>query len=64
VAEELRAAVDRIDRIQEQANQRLDGGHHDGEQPGTVAMMFFEDVAPEDAAPAASQPVRPARQRR
>jgi DNA-binding transcriptional ArsR family regulator len=60
VAKELRAVVDRIDRIAERANERLADGNHADEQPGTLAVMFFEDVEPE---PAEAAPRKPARRR-
>jgi DNA-binding transcriptional ArsR family regulator len=59
VAKELRALVDRVDRIAERANERLAVGNHADEQPGTLAVMFFEDVEPEQAA----APRKPARKR-
>jgi DNA-binding transcriptional ArsR family regulator len=60
VAKELRGVVDRIDHIAERASERLADGNHADEQPGTVAMMFFEDVEPE---PAEATPRKPARKR-
>jgi DNA-binding transcriptional ArsR family regulator len=60
VAKELRTVVDRIDRIAERANERLADGNHADEQPGTLAVMFFEDVEPE---PAEAAPRKPARRR-
>jgi DNA-binding transcriptional ArsR family regulator len=58
VAKELRTVVDRIDRIAERANERISNGNHADEQPGTLAMMFFEDVEPEQAQAAPRKPAR------
>ncbi|MDX6668202.1 MAG: hypothetical protein QOK04_1582 [Solirubrobacteraceae bacterium] len=58
VAKELRAVVDRIDRIAERANERLADGNHADEQAGTLAVMFFEDVEPETAEAAPRKPAR------
>ena len=64
VANELRASIDRIDRIHEQAGKRLADGNHAEEQAGMLAIMLFEDVAPEmTEQPATRKPTRPARKR-
>jgi hypothetical protein len=44
VAQELRAAVDRVDRIQAESTERLMRSDHADEQRATLAMMFFEDA--------------------
>jgi predicted ArsR family transcriptional regulator len=61
VAKELRATVERIDRIAEASAKRLTESDHAGEQRATVAMMFFEDVEPAEVPEAA--PVRKRRAR-
>jgi DNA-binding transcriptional ArsR family regulator len=49
LAKELAAMVGRVDRIQEQARNRL-GNDHDAEQRMALVMLRFDDVAaPDDA---------------
>jgi DNA-binding transcriptional ArsR family regulator len=45
-ARELRATVDRIDRIQAASAERLTRSDHADEQRATMAMIFFEDAEP------------------
>ncbi len=56
IAKELSRALERIDRIQADANERLRKADHDGRHEATVSMLLFETAdVPADGAPAAKR---------